>query len=164
MKRPTRTRGQALAEFALVFPLFILLLLAVFDIGRAVFAYNGITNAAREGARLAIVNQTTASITTRATDQAPGAPVTVCVVLLAPGQTTNDCASTPAGSRCAVPPLIGCVASVEVATQYRAITPVIGNLIGPMTLTARTEIPIEFVCPNISIPAWSTSGSCPKQP
>jgi Flp pilus assembly protein TadG len=164
MTAPRRGRGQALAEFALVLPIFLLMLLAVFDVGRAVFAYNGITNAAREGARLAIVNQTTASITTRVTDQSPGAPVTVCVVLLAPGQTTNDCATTPAGNRCATPPQLGCVASVQVATQYRAITPVVGNLIGPMTLTARSEVPIEFVCPNVSIAAWSTSGSCPKQP
>ena len=159
-----RGRGQALAEFALIFPIFILLLLAVFDVGRAVFAYNGITNGAREGARLAIVNQTVESITTRATDQSPGAAVTVCIALLAPGQTTNDCAGTPAGARCVAPPQIGCVASVEVATQYQALTPVIGNIIGPMTFKARTEVPIEFVCPNASIPAWSASSSCPKQP
>ena len=42
-----------------------MLLLAIFDLGRAVFAYNDITNAAREGARLAIVNQTVASIQNR---------------------------------------------------------------------------------------------------
>ena len=50
-------RGQALVEFALVFPIAILVLMAVFDVGRAVFVYNGLTNAAREGARLAAVNQ-----------------------------------------------------------------------------------------------------------
>ena len=43
-------RGQALVEFALVLPIFILLLVAIFDLGRAVFAYNTLTNAAREGA------------------------------------------------------------------------------------------------------------------
>src|SRR5262245_42155633 len=52
-----RTRGQALAEFALVFPIIVLLFMAMFDMGRAVFVYNGLTNAAREGVRLAIVNQ-----------------------------------------------------------------------------------------------------------
>lgn len=51
-----RRTGQGLVEFALVFPIFIMLLLGVFDIGRAVFAYNEITNAAREGVRIAIVN------------------------------------------------------------------------------------------------------------
>jgi hypothetical protein len=34
-------------EFALVFPLLMLLIVAIFDGGRLVFAYNDITNAAR---------------------------------------------------------------------------------------------------------------------
>ena len=50
-------RGQGLVEFALVFPVFILLLFGILDLGRAVYAYNTIGDAAREGARVAIVNQ-----------------------------------------------------------------------------------------------------------
>src|SRR4029077_3264030 len=57
LRRDRRGRGQALVEFALVIPIFLLLLIAIFDMGRAVFAYNTLTNAAREGARIAIVNQ-----------------------------------------------------------------------------------------------------------
>ena len=41
---------------------------AGFDLGAGVFAYNSVTNAAREGVRLAIVNQDQASIETRAID------------------------------------------------------------------------------------------------
>ena len=55
--RAGRPRGQALVEFALVFPVLILILLGIFEVGRAVFAYNTIGNAAREGARVAAVNQ-----------------------------------------------------------------------------------------------------------
>ena len=158
-----RPRGQALVEFALVFPVFLLLLFGLIDIGRAVFAYNEITNAAREGARLAIVNQTTASIDTRISTQAVATSVTSCVVFLTSGQTTSDCATTPNGKKCAAL-AVGCIASVEVKTAFSAVTPVIGNLVGPMTLTARTELPVEFLCPNASITAWDTSGECPKQP
>ena len=64
-----RGRGQALVEFALIAPLFILILLAVFDLGRGVFMYTSITNAAREGARLAIVNQDVATIRDRLVGQ-----------------------------------------------------------------------------------------------
>ena len=60
-----RGRGQALVEFALIAPLFILILLAVFDLGRGVFMYTSITNAAREAARLAIVNQDVPTIRDR---------------------------------------------------------------------------------------------------
>src|SRR5512134_2514136 len=65
-RRRGRGRGQALVEFALVFPIFLLLVVALFDLGRGVFIYSGLTNAAREGARLAIVNQTPAMILHRA--------------------------------------------------------------------------------------------------
>src|SRR5688572_17121227 len=66
---PDRRRGQALVEFALIIPLFLLLLVGIFDLGRAVFAFNTLTNAAREGARIAIVNQYEPSIIKRAKDQ-----------------------------------------------------------------------------------------------
>ena len=64
-----RQRGQGLTEFALVIPIFLLLVVALFDLGRAVFAYNTLTNAAREGARIAIVNQYAPSIVSRAKSQ-----------------------------------------------------------------------------------------------
>ena len=47
--------GQGLVEFALVLPVFLLIVLALFDTGKGVFTYNSIGQAAREGARLASV-------------------------------------------------------------------------------------------------------------
>jgi hypothetical protein len=55
-RRRHRSRGQALVEFALVLPLFITMVLAVFDIGRVIWARNALENAAREGGRYAIVH------------------------------------------------------------------------------------------------------------
>lgn len=52
----SRSRGQALAEFALVLPLFLTIVLGIFDIGRVVWARNSLEDAAREGARYAIVH------------------------------------------------------------------------------------------------------------
>jgi len=46
-----RTRGQGIVEFALLLPVLILILVGVFDLGRAFHALITITNAAREGAR-----------------------------------------------------------------------------------------------------------------
>lgn len=51
-----RRRGQALVEFALVAPIFILTLLALIEFGRAVYSVQMLHNAAREGARYAIVH------------------------------------------------------------------------------------------------------------
>jgi hypothetical protein len=49
-------RGQALVEFAVVLPLFLLMLFAVIDIGRVIWANDNLANAAREGARWASVH------------------------------------------------------------------------------------------------------------
>lgn len=43
--------GQAVVEFALVLPIFLLLLFAAVEFGRAYFSLHLLTNAAREGAR-----------------------------------------------------------------------------------------------------------------
>jgi len=41
------TRGQALVEVALILPVFILVLVGIFDLGRAVYAFNTLSNSAR---------------------------------------------------------------------------------------------------------------------
>jgi hypothetical protein len=48
---PSARRGQSLVEFALIIPIFLLLMVVIFDLGRAVYYYSAIHNAAREGAR-----------------------------------------------------------------------------------------------------------------
>jgi Flp pilus assembly protein TadG len=49
------SRGQSAVEFALVAPLLFLLIFGIVDFGRAMFYQNEITNATREGARIAIL-------------------------------------------------------------------------------------------------------------
>lgn len=44
--------GQTLAEFALVLPIFLLMVFGVFDAGRLVYTNSVLSQAAREGARL----------------------------------------------------------------------------------------------------------------
>ncbi len=45
------TRGQGMVEFALVFPLLLLLLFGIFEVGRIMFAYSATMAASREAAR-----------------------------------------------------------------------------------------------------------------
>jgi len=54
--RRRRSRGQSLVEFALVFPLFILLVAAMIDFGVGLFSYMTVVNAVRDGARLGATN------------------------------------------------------------------------------------------------------------
>jgi hypothetical protein len=48
--------GQGLAEFAIVLPIFLLIVFGMIDIGRVIWATDNITNAAREGARYASIH------------------------------------------------------------------------------------------------------------
>jgi len=168
--RRSRGRGQGLVEFALVFPVFIVLVFALFDVGRAVFAYNEVTNSAREGARIAMVNQNQAKIIERIKGQSSGTTVNQCIYFVESDSTYLTCnkgtTPPPPAALCPAVPKVGCIAHVEVWTNYAPITPLISNLIGSMTLTANSEEPIEFVCPNPAISQWSApdGSACPKKP
>ena len=57
MSRFARDDGaQSLVEFALLLPLFLLIVTGIFDVGRAVWQENSLAYAAREGTRYAIVH------------------------------------------------------------------------------------------------------------
>jgi hypothetical protein len=65
-----RQPGQALTEFALIAPIFLLILLAIVEGGRFVFFYEMLNSATREGARYAIVHGYNAA------DGCPSGPMT----------------------------------------------------------------------------------------
>jgi Flp pilus assembly protein TadG len=160
-RRDRRSRGQSLAEFALVIPIFLLLMVSLFDLGRAVFAYNSVTNAAREGARFAAVNQSSSLIIQHAIAQTQIAEtqtpnVTVAFRAASPNADyrTNAVCSTLT---------LDCVAIVTYQTTFRPITPLVSNIIfsGGVTLQAQSVQQLEFICPN---PNVALAANCPKQP
>lgn len=54
--RRSESRGQALVEFSLTVLIFLVLLMGIFDFGRAIYMYNGVAEAAREIARVTSVH------------------------------------------------------------------------------------------------------------
>jgi Flp pilus assembly protein TadG len=161
--RRKASRGQTLVEFALIIPLFVLLLFGIVDFGRAVLASNSISNAAREGARTAIVNQRVSDIQGRIIDQATGVALAASDIRIAyrdssnPNDVTNVCRNT-AG----VPaPRVGCVAVVTVRAIYQAATPVIGGLVGTICMQSTTMMPIEAVPTPLPPPPPARTAPCP---
>ena len=156
-----RHRGQALVEFALVIPLLLLMMVALFDLGRAVFAYNTLTNAAREGARLAIVNQDLPSIIERAKRQ------TAIVELDAPNVEVHFYRAAEDGTPDTSDPCalvaVNCLAVVRFEATYVPITPLISNILfgSGVTFSATSVLNVEYMCPNVDFP---TANLCPKQP
>jgi Flp pilus assembly protein TadG len=61
MRRTLRRneRGAALLEAAVTIPLILLISVAIFEFGRAYQTWQVLTNAAREGARVAVISGTT---------------------------------------------------------------------------------------------------------
>jgi Flp pilus assembly protein TadG len=158
--RTRRDRGQSLVEFALVLPIFLVLFFAVIDFGSAIFTYNSLTNAAREGARLAVVNQDTNSIIARAKAQVSIAELNVPNVTVNFYQEGTD--GTPDTSSTCSPAAVGCLAVVSFEATYRPLTPIIGNILfkNGVTFTATTVLSVEYSCPNANF----TAAQCPKQP
>jgi hypothetical protein len=124
--------GQALVEFALVLPLFIV-----------VYASSTLANAARTGARIAIVNQDVNAIRAAAAQEAVALdinPADIEVYFRNPDDPSlagNDCPEIT----------IGCVAVVTVRYQYDAALPVFSQLIGPIRLSSTSAFRIEDVEP-----------------
>jgi len=73
--RSRRGRGQALVEFALILPVFLLIFFGIIDAGRLIFTYNTIANASRSAARVAIVNQSPNGTNTCDTTSATAYPL-----------------------------------------------------------------------------------------
>ena len=55
MKRTRNERGTALIETAITIPIILLVCVGIFEFGRAYQTWEVLTNAAREGARVAII-------------------------------------------------------------------------------------------------------------
>ncbi|MEX0709730.1 MAG: TadE/TadG family type IV pilus assembly protein [Chloroflexota bacterium] len=129
-------RGQTLVEFALILPIFILVLVGIFDMGRAVYAYNTISNASRQAVRVGIVDQNVAVL------QAEAVKASVALGA-APADVDVSFLSSDLLTPCAVPAKIGCVVVITVHYQYTAATPIIGNLVGTIDMASTTREPIE---------------------
>lgn len=50
------TKGQSLVEFALILPMMLVVMFMITEFGRALYQYNVLATAAREGARAAVVS------------------------------------------------------------------------------------------------------------
>ena len=160
--RRDRSRGQALVEFAFVFPIIAFLAFAFVDIGRAAFQWNTLSSAARQAARVAVVNQMDpASAPWNCNANKPVESVsspnwTWRGCGLAAGKTIGITSAdlsisyaAPPGTdlKCTSSLQVGCLATVTITSHYVPITPLAGSIIGPVTMTATSEMPIERTFP-----------------
>jgi Flp pilus assembly protein TadG len=100
----SRRRGTAIVEFAIVAPLFFLVILGIIEFGRMVMVQQILTNASREGARRAILEGATApDVETIVTDYLTNTSVSGATVTVAPGSLSGIGFGDPVSVTVSVP-------------------------------------------------------------
>jgi len=140
LKRKThsRQRGSAVVELAIVMPVLLLILLGTAEFGRALFQYNTLTKAVRDGARY--LSQNSLNGTTGVVDITPTVDTETknlvvygvkggAALPLLPGLTTSDVAIIDAGAN-----NVTVTANYDFASLFGPTLPTFG-LSGPISLT-----------------------------
>lgn len=97
-------RGAAAVEFALVAPVFFLLVFGMIEYGRMVMVQQLLTNAAREGARRGVLDgSTTSEVTTAVTSYLSGASVSGATVTVTPNPPSSATFGQPVTVQVSVP-------------------------------------------------------------
>jgi Flp pilus assembly protein TadG len=139
-RRRSRSHGQALVEFAIALPIFLVLMMGIFDLGRAIYQYNGVSEAAREIARVTSVhpgttlgNSTeTAAVVATQKGLIPNlaSPTFTCIDI--DGSTLNTSTTCVAGNQ----------VKVIIVAPYRPVTPLLG-LIGTWNMQSTSAVSIQ---------------------
>lgn len=134
-----RQRGQALVEFALIVPLFAVILFVLLDFGRVIYTQNTVAQAAREASRVGSIEASDqpgkyASIRNAAISSAAGLGLTSANIV---GQGCSDCFYPDGASS-------GGMVVVTVNSRVDLLTPILSQVLGgsfDVTSTSRSFIP-----------------------
>ncbi len=144
LRRSSSDRGQSLVEFALVLPVFVLFVFGILDGGRAILAYNQMSQATRNVARVASV--TCFDTTTRCDATTAGSPVKNAIDaqvagLQGPTTWTAVCIDPATNA----PPATcepGDIVRVTAASTFSMFTPIIAQALGTVNVSSTSEATI----------------------
>lgn len=154
-----RQHGQALVEFSLVIPVFLLLLFGIIDFGRFVYTANGLNQAAREAARVGSVSIRTECSGTRdaciaqiARSRVPGIIGTITLPAAANGEafTAGNYGCFRLGAAGGTPTSVGVnncrsgdLLRVGLRNQFALVTPLIAQFIGNLTIRGEAVVTVN---------------------
>lgn len=131
--RPKKEEGASLVEFAILAPLFVVLLFGLVEFGLAMYSKGMITNASREGARFGVVyatpRKTTAEITAKVQEYLANAGLMDTVNINVTG--AQGLSGTPL------------TVSVTYPYTFQVLPNFVSGLTGPLNLTANTVMLME---------------------
>lgn len=159
-----RRSGQSLVEFALVLPIFLLLLFGLIDMGRYVYLNSTLSQAAREAARVAAVEASwmgspdascgtsggpvcPADLASLRADMLAGANRMMAPFgSIAAADLYTSCAAVapvPVTTQTCASSGINSTVSVRVVLVFRPITPVVGQMFSSITTQASATMVIN---------------------
>jgi hypothetical protein len=151
LRRNGRTRGQAMVEFALVAPIFFLVLFGIIDMARYVYSLNELQQVTREAARVgsvpirpaecaslgrsscvkqiaieraSVINLTTSDITVTCERIEADATITVL-------SNTDDCSGTD-------------MLVVKTQTNFTLVTPLISQFLNTVGLNGEARVTVNM--------------------
>jgi Flp pilus assembly protein TadG len=135
------SRGQALVEFSLTVLIFLVLLMGIFDLGRGIYMFNGVAEAAREIARVTAVHpgavlgtsaETTATVTTqKGLIPNLGNPTFAC----------KNIDNTAVSGTCKFPDHS---VKVTISAVYTPVTPVL-SFLGNITVSSSSSAKVHYL-------------------
>ena len=128
--RESRERGQSLVEFALVLPVFMLLVFGILDGGRAIVTYNDVSQSARNVARVASVNCFSTPVRCSTASGTPiGSAIANQLGAMGPVTGTVTCI-VPSTNAIATNCTAGDIIRVRAAASVTLVTPLIAQALG----------------------------------
>ena len=147
-QRANRRGGQALVEFSLALIPFLLILMGIVDLGRGIYMNNGISEAAREIARVTAVHLCTGSPCTLGNSTETQATIgTQKGMIPGLGSGTIQFACTTVSDVVLTSLESGAVCDsgdfirVQVTVSYSALTPIL-SMVAPSTLSSTAHIQV----------------------
>lgn len=122
--RHREERGQALVEFSLSIVIFLVLLMGIVDLGRGIYMLNGVSQAAREIARVASVHPGNTFGTSPEITAVVGTQKSLVPSLANPTISCVDIEGAPGleDGRCPT----GAQVTVRIIARYGPVTPLMG--------------------------------------
>jgi Flp pilus assembly protein TadG len=134
-------RAQSLIEFALVLPIFLLVVTGLIDVARAVWQENTLAYAAREGTRYAIVHGTA------------GTPIA-----WTGSNATNTCSNSTSTPTCQ--PVFDAVTNAAIGVPNVSVTVTWPDATGGTTCYDRNcRVTVDATAPFVPLPSYYLLGS-----
>jgi Flp pilus assembly protein TadG len=136
----TERRGTALVELALVLPIFVAVTLGIVEFGRAMMVAQLVTNAAREGTRLGIIDGSTNAKVETDIKSFLNQAANISAADLTITITVTPATGNPNPGNQVANALPRDLVSVYVAVPFNKVSYVTGNYLSGKTLSGRSSM------------------------